>query len=161
MRGVPSDVEINLSIDTKDVVDKPFQNPKKILERLEKYQKILDDGISWNDKELSMLKMTLRDTFTYKPVNKSKRKLDLRSWSIIMNMDFYRFYLEETDNFSITNLIASHANGIDLCRGVEINGVERFILEGACFYRNTKAMMYMALISDCDLNKQFKTADGK
>jgi len=42
-----------------------------------------------------------------------------------MNMDFYRFYLEETENYSITNMIAAHANGTDLCMPLEINGVMR------------------------------------
>jgi len=63
-RGVPSDLDIPLKIEIGDVEDKPFTNPKKILERLEKYQKTLDDAMQWNDKELTMLKMTLRDSFT-------------------------------------------------------------------------------------------------
>jgi len=63
-RGIPSNLEIPLKVTMEDVVDKPFSNPKKILERLEKYQKTLDDSMQWNDKELNMLKMTLRDSFT-------------------------------------------------------------------------------------------------
>jgi len=47
--------------------------------------------MQWNDKELNMLKMTLRDSFTYRPINKTTKRIDIRSWSIIMNMDFYRF----------------------------------------------------------------------
>lgn len=30
-------------------------------------------------------------------------------------------------------MIAAHANGVDLCMGLDINGVMRYILEGACF----------------------------
>jgi len=63
-RGVPSDLNIPLKVGIEDTVDKPFTNPKLILERLEKYQKTLDEAIQWNDKELNMLKMTLRDSFT-------------------------------------------------------------------------------------------------
>jgi len=35
-RGVPSDLNIPLKVGIEDTVDKPFTNPKLILERLEK-----------------------------------------------------------------------------------------------------------------------------
>lgn len=48
--------------------------------------------------------------------------------------------MEETAATTVTNLIAAHANGVDLCAGLEIGNSTRYLIEGACFYRNVKAM---------------------
>lgn len=96
--------------------------------------------MQWTDKEKEMLTLTLRDNFSYKPITKSLNRLNPRSWSIIMNMDMLRFYVEESAVVTVTNMIAAHANGDDLCKSMEIDGNARYLLEGACFYRNTKAM---------------------
>lgn len=69
--------------------------------------------------------------------------------------------MEETAATTVTNLIAAHANGVDLCASLEINNSSRFLIEGACFYRNVKAMAYLSLVADCDLDQKFKNDKGK
>jgi len=68
-----------------------------------------------------------------KPIDPVEKKANIKEWSIIMNMDMLRFYVEETTQTSITNMIAAHANGVDLCAPLEINNAPRYLLEGACF----------------------------
>jgi len=158
---VPADLTIGLTIKPEDVRDIPESNPTLILKRLTEYKEKLDATMGWDAKELELLNMTLRDTFTMKPLDKPEKKLNIKSWSIIMNMDMLRFYVEETAATTVTNMIAAHANGDDLCAAINLHGSPRYLLEGACFYRDVKAMAYLALVADCELDQVFKNDKGK
>jgi len=78
-------------IKLEDAKDIPETNPTLILARLEKYKEALNTAMDWDAKELELLNMTMRDSYTQKPLDPVEKKLNIKEWSIIMNMDMLRF----------------------------------------------------------------------
>lgn len=92
-REVPADFTTTfddtvLEADAKNI---PESNPTLILARLEKYKEALEKVMEWNEREKELLNMTMRDSYTQKPLDPVEKKLNIKEWSIIMNMDMLRF----------------------------------------------------------------------
>lgn len=52
-------------------------------------------------------------------------------------------------------------NGYDLCSGLIVGGRPRYLLEGACFYKNDKAMGYLTLVAGCNIDQTWNLKKGK
>lgn len=110
--------------------------------------------LALNADEKNLLSKGMRDSYTLKMVKKPKKKLDKSTWQIIMNMDMYQFYLNmDKAKITIKNMILAQTNGYNLCSGLEVSGRSRYLLEGACFYKNEKAIGYLVLVAGCNLDQ--------
>jgi hypothetical protein len=90
---VPADFSTTFddTVTEADAKNIPESNPTLILARLDKYKAALEKVMEWNDREKELLNMTMRDAYTQKPLDPVEKKLNIKEWSIIMNMDMLRF----------------------------------------------------------------------
>lgn len=77
-----------------EICTKALKNPKAILDRLEEYNEKLGDLIEFDPEEKELLSKAMRDSQTYKMVKSPHKKMDRITWSIISNMDLYKYYVD-------------------------------------------------------------------